>query len=113
MICSIEFEVDSVELDPSGQIAIVDGKLIKGPVRIKDKLNSIYEVDWIEPDADGVRIPRAINIGHLDLAISSIFSFHRDLEELSQGYTATIQVIGNPDDLEKIRPGTHIARLQR
>jgi len=101
----IEFEVDSIELNMDEQTAMVDGKLYRGPIKIGDPINAIYSLTWIVIDDKQPRVSKIVNLQKVDLTISRIFSFHRYLGDLPQGFTATIQVCGQIEDLNKIQTG--------
>lgn len=105
----VEFEVDAVVVDEKNNIASIDGKCTIGPIGEKNELNVIYKVRWVNSDDGDVRVPQIYDINSIECTVSSIYSFRRYLPQLSQGYTATIQVKGNLAYLEMIKPGLYLA----
>lgn len=101
----LEFFIDDFYEDKANALAIIEGRLMMGPIKLGDKFNFICKRTWRSEEDQEEVLSEISETNTFEGEVVRIFSFKRYLGELSQGYTVTVEIKMEPQFFHMMKKG--------
>jgi len=101
----IEFQiVNDVKRD--AERIFVEGRCIEGPIFCAQKINTVAKISPTITPEDATKFTRTF-LASVDLEVKSIFAYGKFIDEMSEGLTGRLELVGS--GIESIEKGVAIS----